>query len=114
LKEKVASRRERERERQREREIKRDKERERENTSIELHRERFAGRLEQIFRDGGESECRGGRGGFSERRERSHIHHHLFVYIETTHHLEERERGRQKRTRSLIQICYRQQCQDSS
>lgn len=46
-KEKVASQREREKE----------KERERENTSIELYRERFAGRLEQIFRDGGESKC---------------------------------------------------------
>lgn len=97
LKEKVASQREKERDKERKRE--------RENTSIELHRERFARRLEQIFRDGGESGCRGGRDGRGRGRQaevRSHVHHHLFVYIETADHLET------DGDTLLIKCCYRQ------
>lgn len=85
------------REREKEREKKEKKERKRANTSIDLHRERFAGRLEQIFRDGGESESRGQRGGDSASGERSHIHHHLFVYIEATNHLDESAKGRNRK-----------------
>lgn len=96
-KKKVASQREKERDK--------DKEKERENTSIELHRERIARRLEQIFRDGGESGCRGGRDGRGRGRQaevRSHVHHHLFVYIETADHLET------DGDTLLIKCCYRQ------
>lgn len=74
-KEKVASQRERKREKR-----KKKKERKRANTSIDLHRERFAGRLEQIFRDGGESESRGQRGGFSKRRALTHPPPSFCVY----------------------------------
>lgn len=75
-KEKVASQRERKREKRK----KKKKERKRANTSIDLHRERFAGRLEQIFRDGGESESRGQRGGFSKRRALTHPPPSFCVY----------------------------------
>lgn len=68
-------------EREKEREKKEKKrERKRANTSIDLHRERFAGRLEQIFRDGGESESRGQRGGFSKRRALTHPPPSFCVY----------------------------------
>lgn len=68
------------RERERERKERKKKERKRANTSIDLHRERFAGRLEQIFRDGGESESRGQRGGFSKRRALTHPPPSFCVY----------------------------------
>lgn len=68
------------RERERERKERKKRERKRANTSIDLHRERFAGRLEQIFRDGGESESRGQRGGFSKRRALTHPPPSFCVY----------------------------------
>lgn len=68
------------REREKEREKKEKKERKRANTSIDLHRERFAGRLEQIFRDGGESESRGQRGGI-QQAESAHTSTTIFLCI---------------------------------
>lgn len=76
----------------------------RENTSIELHTERFARRLEQIFGDGGESECRGRGGGDSASRGCSHVHHHLFVYIEAADHLEGERRGQTKERKPFYPI----------
>lgn len=86
--------------RERERERKERKKRERANTSIDLHRERFAGRLEQIFRDGGESESRGQRGGFSKRRALTHPPPSFCVY-----------RGHQPLHRTLQRIsCHLRPC----
>lgn len=37
------------------------------------------------------------KGGDSASGERSHIHHHLFVYIEATNHLDESAKGRNRK-----------------
>lgn len=83
---------------------------ERESEYFHSVRVYFAGRLEQIFRDGGESGCWGGNGGSQQAEGCSHIHHHLFVYIETTDHLETEQSSRIRRSTSGRAVLIRNKC----
>lgn len=65
---------------QREREREKKKKKDIERILPLSYTERFAGRLEQIFGDGGESECRGGRGEISEQRS-AHTSTTIFLCI---------------------------------
>lgn len=91
-KEKVASQRERKREKR-----KKKKKRERERILPLIYTESVLPDVLSRSSEMVEKARVEDKGGDSASGERSHIHHHLFVYIEATNHLDESAKGRNRK-----------------